>query len=100
MNWIESAGGPLILIPRAVLGQWGGASLQTPMVGDDYGRACAVRDYLGKIPVSDSFALVLGDTPDRNTVLEIEPGTAILRWGYADSEEQILDAVRTNLNRA
>ena|SRR5437868_2730474 len=100
MNWIESAGGPLILIPRAALGQWGGASLQTPMVGDDYERACAISDYVGKINLGNSVALVLGDTPDSTTVLETELGTALLRWRYADSEEQVLDSVRTKLKKA
>jgi hypothetical protein len=100
MKWIESAGGPLILIPRSLLSDWHGASLETPMVGDDYQRACAISGYLGKTQVGGGTALVLGDTPDRTAVIESELGPTLLRWGCADSEEAMLKAVRTSLGGA
>jgi hypothetical protein len=100
MKWIESVGGPLILIPQSVLSEWHGASLETSMAGDDYQRACAISSYVGEIPVGGGTGLVLGDAPDRTAVIASEFGPALLRWGCADSEEAILEAVRTNLGRA
>ena len=90
----------MILIPQSVLSEWHGASLETPMVGDDYQRACAISNYLGEIRVGGGTGLVLGDTPDRTTVIESELGPALLRWGSADSEEAMLEAVRGSLDRA
>ena len=100
MTWIESAGGPLVLIPRLHVSEWGGASLDTPMVGDDYERACAITDYIGGIPVGDGTALVLGDTPDRTTVIDSEFGIALLRWGFADSADEWLEVARSTLGEA
>jgi len=100
MKWIESAGGPLILMPKSLLPQWGGASRETPLVGDDYGRACAVTDYLESLPVGAGTALVLGDSPDRTCAFESSLGMALLRWGCADSEELLLAAAKKSIATA
>ena len=90
----------MLLIPHSLLGEWGGANLDTPMVGDDYERACAVSSYLGRIPVGRGFALVLGDAPDSTTVLQSVLGFVLLRWGCADSEADMLASARANLGKA
>ncbi|MFE2038680.1 Imm21 family immunity protein [Streptomyces scopuliridis] len=89
--WVESMGGPLILIPVSALAAWGG-STQTGMVAgdataqDDYDRACAVDDLAGVITVGESGAqaLVLGDQPATSCYLPEH--RAFLRWLAADSE--------------
>ncbi|EWM15240.1 Imm21 family immunity protein [Kutzneria sp. 744] len=68
-TWITSLGGPLILIPESACHLWGGAPRDYPDHEGDYGRACAVDDYIGLIDVGPTTALVLGDMPARTTFL-------------------------------
>ncbi|MFD5518952.1 immunity 21 family protein [Streptomyces sp. NPDC127066] len=96
VQWVESGGGPLIAIPETVLPFWAGAD------GDDmscdYDRACDVEGFIGLLPVGDTRALVLGDEPASTTYLP-EHGTFV-RWRAARSEDELLAAVPTALERA
>ena len=67
--WVTSLGGPLILIPESACYHWGGApeDYDYPDHTGDYGRACAVNDYVGLIDVGPTKALVLGDHPADTT---------------------------------
>jgi hypothetical protein len=88
VEWIESGGGPLIVIPEESLSAWRGAD------GDDwedYDRACDVDGHVGLIAVGQSHALVLGFDPASTAFLP-KPG-AFVRWIAADSEEELLDSV-------
>src|SRR5687767_8117877 len=74
-RWIKSGGGPLSCVERELARHWLGVignsatnSADRPPVTDgraasDYKRACSVSDYLGKIPLGDGHALILGDMP-------------------------------------
>ena len=85
-DWIESAGGPLVVMPRSVRADWNG------IAGDDYQEACRVDDYLGLVARAWGDVLVLGDEPLRTAVVHRPDGPAIVRWMYAPSEERLLDA--------
>ncbi|MGW1507208.1 Imm21 family immunity protein [Streptomyces mirabilis] len=90
VEWIESGGGPLIVIPEASLSAWRGAG------GDDwedYDRACDVDGHVGLIAVGQSHALVLGFDPASTAFLP--NAGAFVRWIAADSEEELLDSVDT-----
>lgn len=100
MKWIESLGGPLVLVLKSLVGAWGGADSEHPMEGDDYGRACAIKGYLGEIPIATGFGLVLWGSPDRTTILETGAGWALLRWQCADSEVEMLKCVHENIGNA
>jgi Immunity protein 21/DDE_Tnp_1-associated len=67
LTWVTSLGGPLILVPESACHHWHGASNACPE--DDYGRACAVNDYIGLIDVGPTRALVLHDDPAATTFL-------------------------------
>lgn len=89
--WVESMGGPLIVIPVSALDAWRGCTGSGMVVGDgvdpdDYDRACAVDDLAGAIPVGEDGveALVLGDEPA--TTCYMPEHHAFLRWLAADSE--------------
>ena len=93
LNWIDSAGGPLILIEQTYLNYWKGIfSDQEPT---DYNRACAIDNYISLIEVGDGKALVLGDMPMRTawSPLPNEPGGIIICWGYANNEASVAQAV-------
>ncbi|HJU90159.1 MAG TPA: Imm21 family immunity protein [Gemmatimonadaceae bacterium] len=62
LEWLESNGGPLLLLSEDLLESWHGAD--GPMSGaTDYERACATRQPLERIRVGSGFGLVLGDEP-------------------------------------
>lgn len=89
MQWIESGGGPLVVVPQTHLGRWGGVDCRSTDDTSDYDRACEVSDDVAVIRVADTEALVLGDEPFRTTWLPNEKGGFLVRWVYADKEESI-----------
>jgi hypothetical protein len=72
MRWIESGGGPLIVVPKVALAAWGGSgdsdSAELEDLGD-YSRACAVTEYADVIDEGGTQALVLNDDPAATTYL-------------------------------
>lgn len=88
LNWINSFGGPLILLDQKGLISWEGSSEKNDTT--DYERACLIEDYLGLVEVADSFGLVLGDEPSQTTWQPISQTQGIIiRWVWADNEAQI-----------
>ncbi|MEV0522285.1 Imm21 family immunity protein [Streptomyces sp. NPDC050439] len=97
LRWVESMGGPLIVVPVSALSMWHGCTeagevLGDPGIADDYDRACAVDGYAEVLPVDGdgASALVLGDGPAMTCYLP-EP-KALVRWFGADSEAGLLSA--------
>ncbi|NQU24810.1 MAG: hypothetical protein HQ567_26300 [Candidatus Nealsonbacteria bacterium] len=107
MRWISSEGGPLLLLDERSLDRWGGVVDEitgTPNNESwspggkctDYDRACRINEYLGRIPVGDAEALVLGDLPMQTAWI---PGGhrddgVLVRWMFAESEEEVVDSLR------
>jgi hypothetical protein len=92
LPWVESAGGPLIVMPSSALAKWRGAPVDfDPSDLDtwgDYGRACQIDGYAGTLDAGDDQALVLGDEPASTTYLPEQ--WLIVRWIYADSEADVI----------
>ncbi|MYS12874.1 Imm21 family immunity protein [Streptomyces sp. SID4982] len=100
--WVESMGGPLIVVPVSALASWGGCTESGLMAGDatapdDYDRACAVDDLAGVIRIDENGAqaLVLADEPATSCYLSQH--RAFLRWLAADSEAGLRAAADTVL---
>lgn len=104
--WIQSNGGPLLLLNRQLLPWWNGVRSSAnptesyaydPHSDCDYNRACAVGGYLGLIEVGGGTGLVLGDEPDMTTwwppSSNGETDGMLVRWGCADSETDVLQAL-------
>ncbi|MET7511892.1 immunity 21 family protein [Streptomyces sp. NPDC005480] len=89
VQWVESGGGPLIVVPVVALPSWSGGDGDRPET--DYDRACGVDGYAGLVTVGRSRALVLGDEPASTSFLP-ERGVFV-RWCAAESEEELLDSV-------
>lgn len=91
--WIESGGGPLVLASASLVEHWRGtnASSVSPSL-TDYQRACLIDDEVGVVPLRDAEILVLGDEPDRTTLLLEGADLYIVRWRWADTEEQLMSA--------
>lgn len=74
-EWIESSGGPLILMDSEVVEFWsgilerrsylqGGSEQSTDYMDPletDYGKACSINDYLGVVSIEKQNVLVFGD---------------------------------------
>jgi hypothetical protein len=102
LRWIDSGGGPLLLVPGELRLAWRGTDIpEEPVVSrfrwagpgtpaTDYDRACDVEGYVGIIPVGGGTALVLGDAPHSTAWWPLRSGGGILvRWEYAPSEERV-----------
>ena len=104
LDWIESNGGPLILLEGRLLGEWEGtdppsngrvvqASFRWQGEGPatDYDRACDVKGWLGLVPVGDGHGLVLNDEPLPTTVWRPDPADPVmlLRWEYAEIDGDV-----------
>ncbi|MEV0535180.1 Imm21 family immunity protein [Kitasatospora sp. NPDC050463] len=90
VRWVESQGGPLVVVPGTVLAAWSG-SAGGDELATDFDRACAVDGLIGVLPVGPSQALVLADEPASTAWLR-EQGVFV-RWSAAESEEALLGSV-------
>lgn len=92
-RWINSTGGPLILIDEVILPKWKGSSgTESNNLGfeTDYESACEVNDYIGSIYVDNSKVLVFGDEPMTSTWFQISKSEGfIVRIEYANSEDEV-----------
>jgi hypothetical protein len=86
-TWVESLGGPLIIVPVSALADWKG-SAEEGEGQDDYDRACAVNALAGTLPIGETLGLVLGDDPA--TTCYLPERQVFLRWLAADSEADLL----------
>jgi hypothetical protein len=107
MQWIRSAGGPLMLLDEQSVQQWGGTidEIAPPLAVEsyspggkptDYDRACSVDGFLGRIPVGAEEALVLGDDPMATTWLATERHDSgmLVRCLCADDLDEALDSAK------
>ncbi|MFG2987680.1 Imm21 family immunity protein [Streptomyces sp. NPDC048258] len=92
LTWLETEGGPFIVVPHAALSHWSGTE-------GDYDRACEVMDLVGVLELpGGAEALVLGDEPLSTTYLPEH--RVLVRWCYAESEEGVADIILARLPTA
>ncbi|MFJ8630787.1 Imm21 family immunity protein [Streptomyces sp. NPDC093568] len=96
LAWVQSMGGPLIVVPVSVLDQWGGCTEEGVIIGgsdvpDDYDRACDVEGWAGTIKVgAEGSGLVLADEPA--TTCYLAEQNVFVRWLAANSDAALLEA--------
>ncbi|MFD0399796.1 Imm21 family immunity protein [Kitasatospora sp. NPDC127121] len=92
LTWLETEGGPFIVVPRDALSHWSGTE-------GDYDRACEVVELVGVLDLPEGAeALVLGDEPMSTAYLPEH--RVLVRWCYAESEEGVADLVLAGLPTA
>jgi Immunity protein 21 len=101
--WVESMGGPLLVLPVSALGDWGGCTQAGMLAGtgdvrDDYDRACELDGLAGVIAVGGMGrqALVLADEPA--TTRYLPEYQTFVRWLGADCEADLIDAAKDLLD--
>ena len=110
LKWIDSEGGPLILLSDKSYKLWSGILNRSSYLDNkiedaddflnadetDYGKACLVQDYLGVINIGDDLALVLGDEPLSTTIFHsIDNTVVIARWCYGENEDWVDNHLKT-----
>lgn len=113
MEWINSGGGPLILISEKSYKKWSGTFkrelyLQNEFVHADnflsseeadYGEACSIRDYVGLIEVSGETAIVLGDEPLSTTAFKSsDNNTLVIARCYYTNKETLPKSILTSID--
>jgi hypothetical protein len=92
LAWLDTEGGPFVLVPHSALAQWSGTE-------GDYDRACEVTDLVGILSLPDGAeALVLGDEPLSTAYLP--EYRVLVRWYYAESDDGVADVIRDGLPTA
>jgi hypothetical protein len=116
-DWIESAGGPLVIISDNVIDLWSGIYKRESYLLDkiedaddfmdstetDYGKSCLIDDYLGLVEVAKEDCLVFGDEPMRTTIfssLDNEIHIARLYCCATNDIEHFADKLLSNLDPA
>jgi hypothetical protein len=110
LKWIDSAGGPLILISDKSYNLWSGILKRSSYLDSkieetdnflnpdetDYGKACLVKDYLGVVNIGEDTALVLGDEPLLTTIFHSLDGRVVIaRKSYSENEEFVDSNLKT-----
>lgn len=85
LDWLDD-GNLFLLLPDCLLEEWHGID------SSDYHQACAgAEQWLNLLPVGSGVGLVLGGDPGMTLVVPRDAGEALLvRWLYADDEEDLL----------
>lgn len=102
-EWIETSGGPLILLDSEVAEFWSGilertsylqgnGQLSTDFMDPleaDYGKACSINGYLGVVNIEKQSAIVFGDEPLPATIVHSSNHEAtIAQWAYGENESE------------
>ena len=96
-QWIESTGGPLVILEEDLITSWHGLEQPGPGQPADYERACAVNDYVAPISVGARQGIVLGEAPFRTTWWLSSDGARkgfLVRWVFAETEVGVCDALK------
>lgn len=90
-DWIESSGGPLVVIEKHLAPLWGGTNGNP----SDFDLACDTVNYVELVSTRSVTALVLGDEPLRTIAAHSDGHTLIVRWRWATSEQDVLKAIQS-----
>ncbi|KVF64941.1 Imm21 family immunity protein [Burkholderia vietnamiensis] len=89
LNWINSSGGPLVVMEEAKASLWNGMG-GSP---SDFDLACQSVDYANKLTLHGSDVLVLGDEPLQTAIATSDSRQLIVRWKWADNEADVRAAI-------
>ncbi|MFE7507291.1 Imm21 family immunity protein [Promicromonospora sp. NPDC057488] len=93
MRWLESTGGPMVVLPAEATAAWSGYR------GPDYDLACSVYD-IGMVDVVGAgrtfSALSLSGEP-MSTAWSADLG-CVVQWRWAEDEDDLLRTIRSSWN--
>ncbi|QAT86344.1 hypothetical protein EJ065_4802 [Corallococcus coralloides] len=83
-EWIESLGGPFVMLPISKTKMWEGVKTK------DYDEACSIYTSSAVIKRDWGDVVVLADEPLRTCVISRPEGPMVVRWRYAPDEVLLL----------
>ncbi|GEM_PF-1307208 len=103
LNWIESSGGPLVLISDREAGFWSGILKTDKYLVNieeesedflnpdetDYGKACMINNYLGLVKIHNEDVLIVADEPMLTTFFVISQKPVLARWIYGENKTDV-----------
>ncbi|WP_455928599.1 Imm21 family immunity protein [Pseudomonas fluorescens] len=89
-DWIESSGGPLVVIENHLAPLWGGTNGHP----SDFDLACDTVNYIELVSTQKVTALIMGDEPLRTIAAHSDDHTLIVRWRWAKSEQDVLKEIQ------
>jgi hypothetical protein len=98
-KWVDTTGGPLLLLPEELLPSWRGIEgwFDHTDIRDtsDYARACRVEAWLGRIACGKGKGMVLAGDPGMVTWFPNgnRDGGLLVQWLWAPDEEAIVSAI-------
>lgn len=93
LHWIESTGGPLLLVSMEDANKWKGS------LCPHYEEACKIKDEIEEVSVDEFSYVLLGEEAYPTTSLASGSGGCLLRWVYGDDDDGLLDSLRKSPNR-
>jgi hypothetical protein len=94
MDWVNSAGGPLIFAEEGFARAWMGVfgcSKTAAGQTTDYDRASRIKGYIEIVECNGGSVLVLGDEPLQSAFFVTDGGEpAIVRWVFAKARDMEL----------
>ncbi|MCE9581255.1 MAG: immunity 21 family protein [Planctomycetes bacterium] len=98
LTWVNSYGGPLVLVPKGLVSSWRGVTgSSTGSRKNDYERACEVMDWAGIVPVFAASALVLANERTPTTWWPNARGGFLVCWHCAEDEESVVSHLRNGM---
>lgn len=102
LEWIDSNGGPLILLSREFLTGWSGADPQEPrddkvqtVQETDYDRAGAISGYIGLLPVGRGQGVVFWGEPMPTAWVPLTTTMGVfVRWSYGEEQTDVIGYVK------
>ncbi|MFC4606634.1 Imm21 family immunity protein [Streptomyces maoxianensis] len=93
LTWVESEGGPMIVVEESLRNRWGGYT------NSDYENACEVEGYAGLVtfgePSASVPALAINDIPAPTAFLK--EFRAIVQWISSSSDARFVEVVREGI---
>lgn len=98
-EWIETGGGPHLLVPEELLSKWRGidgwSNHVNPNDQSDYARACRITSWIGTVRCGDGSATVLAGDVGPIAWINADglDGGYLVQWLGIDNEADILPAL-------
>lgn len=91
LRYVETEGGPFVLLPLERKKQWHGTGDEDEGTPNDYARAQALGTGVGVIRAGDGEVLILG-SPEITAFLPLEDGGVLIQRVFGDEDDDVLSA--------